>query len=99
MKVIIENHARKRFYERGGNGKLTHHLVRSHLMAAMAQGLRYVNNAVYVRLQGNLWGVYEIINFGWRLVTVVGTDWVIEYYEKAGLTEAEIQIELRKAGL
>jgi len=70
-KIILTEHARQRWKERGGKGKLTPAKVRQHLLGALPAGLEVQNTAVEVPLCGGLFAVCvpELEGY-WAVVTV-----------------------------
>ncbi|MBO8169979.1 MAG: hypothetical protein H0Z35_12465 [Thermoanaerobacteraceae bacterium] len=70
-RVVVTDHARRRYRERGGKGKLTSSRARRHLMGALRAGLDVKNSSIEVPLGGGLYGVCVPEAWGgWSVVTV-----------------------------
>ena len=71
MPVVITSHARERYQERGGKGRLSAAKIRRHILGALAVGVEVVNDAVEVQVGGGFWAVcVPMISGGWSVVTV-----------------------------
>jgi len=74
MRVIICNHAKKRFRMRGGTGKLSTARIERSLRHALRKGAIYANDAVRTRIDARLDAVCVPLSGaeggGWICVTV-----------------------------
>ena len=74
MRVIIGEHARERFYTRGGTGKLSAARVERSLCHTLRMGAVYTNEAVRARIDAHLDAVCVPLSGaeggGWVVVTV-----------------------------
>ena len=74
MRVILGDHARERFYTRGGTGKLSTARIERSLRHTLRMGAIYANDAVRTRIDAHLDAVCVPLSGaeggGWICVTV-----------------------------